>query len=162
MKFILALCATLAACGSLKTAEDGSDGKSPKCSVVKKTDGKTYLKCLNPDGSAAEAEIAAGQDGEDGESVEVEMLAQCSLKNPNYSVRYNVVGVGEGLKLASMAVTHLKTPKVFYQGAVLHAEGDEGYDAAEIKLSAWSAKLVEPKKAEVTQVGGNPEAILCK
>lgn len=162
MKYLLALCAMLAACGSLKTAEDGSDGKSPKCTVVKKDDGKTYLRCLNPDGSAAEAEIAAGQDGEDGSSVDVEMLAQCSMKNELYSVRYNVLSVGEGLKLASMAVTHLKTPKVFYQGAVLHAAGDEGYDAAEMKLSAWSAKLVAPKKAEVVQVGGNPEAILCK
>lgn len=148
----------LISCGG-PVAQDGVDGRSPKCSVIKKTDGKTYLKCVNPDGTAAEAEIEAGADGE---SVVTEMLAVCSMKNELYSVRYNVATIGKGLKLASMAVTHLKTPKVFYQGAVLHAEGDEGYGSADMKLSAWSAKLVGEKKAEVTQVGGSPESVLCK
>jgi ribosomal protein L36 len=147
----------LISCGG-PVAQDGVDGRSPKCSVVKRTDG-TFLICKNPDGTAAEAEIEAG---EDGESVVTEMIAACSMKSELYSVRYNVAAIGEGLKLASLSVTHLKTPKVFYQGAVLHAEGDEGYGSAEMKLSAWSAKLVGEKKAEITQVGGNPEAVVCK
>jgi hypothetical protein len=156
MKYLFIVALALSACGGLPMGQDGVDGRSPKCEVIKKENG-TFLKCLNPDGTAAEAEIAAGEIGD-----EVESLAQCSMKNDLYSVRYNVLKVSESVKLASMAVVHLKTPKVFYQGAVLHAEGDEGYDAAEIKLSAWAAKMVAPKKAEVVQVGGNPEAILCK
>lgn len=157
MKYLFIVALALSACGGLPMGQDGVDGRSPKCSVEKKEDGKTYLKCINPDGTAAEAEIAAGEIGG-----EVESLAQCSMKNSLYSIRYNVLKINDQTKLASMAVTHLKTPKVFYQGAVLHAEGDEGFDAAEIKLSAWSAKMVGEKKAEVVQVGGNPEAILCK
>ena len=160
--YIFSLFAFLVSCGAMD-GEDGTkgangvDGKSPRCSVEKK-ENRTYLVCKNPDGTAAEAEISIAGD----EIATPTMLAQCSMKNQLYSVRYNVISVSEGLKLSSMAVTHLKTPKVFYQGAVLHADGDEGYASSEIKLSAWSAKLVAPKKAEVVQAGGSPEAVLCK
>lgn len=139
--------------------QDGVDGRSPKCTVEKKEDGKVYLHCQNADGSAAEAEISAG--GEIG-GENIALLAQCSYKSDLYSVRYNVLAIDENLKLASLYVAHLKTPAVHYQGAVLHALDDEAYDAAEIRLSAWSAKITGAKKAELTQQGSQPGAMLCK
>jgi hypothetical protein len=163
--FLLAVAYILSSCGAmpgLQNGDDGKDGESPKCYFVQKQDGKSYLVCKNPDGTAAEAEILRGQDGEDGESLSVSRLASCSWKSDLYSVKYNVVEVDKTLRLSSLSVTHLKTPKVYYQGAVLHAEGDEGYGSAEMKLSAWSAKLVGEKKAEITQIGSNPQEMVCK
>ena len=163
MKYCIALFMTLASCGGLPTPQDGKDGASgtsPKCEVVKKDDGKTYLRCSNPDGSAAEAEIA----GSASEEVpEAKLVAQCSHKSELYSTHYNVLAVGTDLRIASLSVVHLKTPKVYYQGSVLHALGDENYAAAEIKLSAFSAKLVGEKKANLYRVGVDAgEAMSCK
>lgn len=166
--FLLWAMTALSACGGLPAGQDGSDGavgaagvagESPSCKTYQR-DGKSYFRCENPNGTSTEVEIG-GQGLPDNETPAT-VIAQCSYASELYSIRYNVLKVSDALRLASLAVTHLKTPKVFYQGAVLHAEGDEGYDAAEIKLSAWSAKLVGEKKAEVVQVGSAAGEMTCK
>lgn len=159
--FLLLATMALSACGGLKVAEDGQDGtagQSPSCKAYQR-DGRSYFRCENPNGTSTEVEIGGQGLPEDTPAT---LIAQCSYASTLYTVRYNVMSLGEGVRVASLAVTHLKTPKVFYQGAVVHAEGDEGYAAAEIKLSAWSAKMTGDKKAELTQVGSAAGEMLCK
>lgn len=162
-RYIFILCAFLASCGAMD-GEDGATGPAgapgSKCNVFHK-DNKTYLQCDKAD----PVEIIAGEPG--GElpppsGAVVKTIARCSLKNDLYSVRYNVVALDDK-RLASLVVTHLKAPGVFYQGAVLHSPSDEGFAKAEIKLSAWTARLTGEKKAEVQRVGiTTTESLVCE
>jgi hypothetical protein len=162
--FVSLMLLTLSACGPVPTGgQDGIDGRSPKCSIDKRTDGKTYLKCINPDGSAAEAEIASEDDGNEPPAPEAEFssLASCEFNSESETARFNVLAFGETHKISSLSVLNKKTSQVFYQSTLIHALGEPSFASAEVRLSAYSAKLIAEKAAELSKVTGEKWRMTC-
>ena len=148
----------LISCGGPE-GSDGKDGASPFCDVVVKQ-GKSFLRCFNPNGSFTEIEIKSGQDGEngqDGKDVESKVLFDCNADIADlYVANYNVISIGDK-KIASLAVNHKKTDEVFAMTTVIYLPGDDGYETAAVKLPSFEAE-----SGKIKRPGQDWQVMTCK
>jgi hypothetical protein len=149
---------SLAGCGPMPSGgQDGVDGRSPKCSVEDRLEGKRVLRCVNPDGTSSEVELPdLGS-----QTPSFASLASCFFESDAEEARFNVLAFGETHKISSLSVKNKKTSQVFFQSALVHALGEPSFSSAETKISAWSAKLVGDKAAELSKITQEKWSMTC-
>lgn len=139
----------LAGCGLVHDGDsgaDGSNGKSPKCSVEVK-DGVQNLICENADGSIAKVEIKDGKPGSSG----VLAYSLCALNWPGvgdagaYDIHFDVVHLKDGHAFLSLLVNYKTQAGVdFTESASLIVSG-----AKVVETAHWKAELKSNTEAVV-------------